>query len=220
MIPDDGSLAAGETVDVSYCTEPAALPSAAQAATTPTNGRGPWGGSGGGSGSGGSGASDGGGSGDDGGTGTSGSITSNGWGLSWRRAGESYGGECMELTLVNLTDRALGDWWAQVALRGETTVTDSWGEMAAFSFDTPELWLVPPQYDDAPIGARGTVTGTVCLDPMVDLVGFAVYGEPAEDGGDSGGDSGSDVELRGELYDAESGFALRYFDGGATARSG
>jgi hypothetical protein len=93
--------------------------------------------------------------------------------------------------------------------------------MAAFSFDSNLLWLVPQQWDDAPIGARGTVTGTVCLDPLVDVVGFNVYGEAATDdgsggsGGGSGGDDG--VELRGDLYDESSGFVLRYLDAGSTA---
>jgi hypothetical protein len=117
----------------------------------------------------------------------------------------------MQLTLVNLTDEPLADWWAQVILEDSTTVTDSWG-ITAFTFDTNVLTIVPPSYEDSPIEARGSVSGTVCLDPYQEPIGFNVFGESAEEGS-----SGStEDDLRGELVDAESGWAVRYTEGGSS----
>ena len=223
VLPYDGRLEEGVSTEVSYCTEPAALPAGFSGTAVPEAGSG---GSSGGSGSGSSGGSGSGSSGgSDGGatTGPHGGLTSNGWGLAWETAGTSYDGQCMEFTLVNLTDEPLADWWAQIILERPASVTDSWG-VAGFTFDSNILWVLPPSYEDSPIDARGTVTGTVCLDPWSEPIGFNVFGEEVEGGtgGGSGSEGGSGsggddgITLRGELYDPESGWVVRYSDGGST----
>ena len=209
VMPDNGALMAGVVAEFSYCAEPEVRPVGFSGTAVPAAS-----GSGAGDGSGGS--SGGTSSGGEGG-GASGALISNGWGLEWQTAGSSFGGDCVEYTLVNLTDEPLADWWAQVILEGPATVTDSWG-MAGFTFDSSVLWLLPPEYDDSPIAARGTVTGTVCLDPFQSPLGFNVFGEPGSGGSDADSDSDPDGEvLRGELQDPASGWVLRYSDGGSTA---
>jgi len=210
VFPHDSRLFDGQVSTSSYCTEPAVLPvsvrgRSVQAVEEGDGDGGDWG------------AQDdpvpGGG---DGETGeedelVAGGLTSGDWGISWREAGESRGGTCLEITLMNLSDRYVDDWWAQVRLDQAATVTDAWS-MGGFTFDTDVLWLVPQHYEDDAIDPRGTVTGTVCLSPYAEPVGLSVIGEGGWDSGESGG--GTAPDLHGEVYDADSGWALRYHDGG------
>ncbi len=113
---------------------------------------------------------------------------------------------------MNLTGSDVSDWWAQIYLGRTASVTDGWG-LASFTFDTNVLWVMPESWDTGGIDDRGTVTGTVCLDPFTAPIGFVVYGDESS----SGSSSSTDPSLAGELFDRSAGWALRYSDGGSTS---
>lgn len=211
ILPDEGALVDGQTVEVSYCTEPAAAPQnfrattvAAQSSSSGSNNSsssGSWGSSSGGSSSGGS-SSGGSSSGDY----EYGGFTSNGWGVAWKDAGESRGGECLEFQVVNLTGSDQNDWYAVVELDRAADVTDAWG-LSAFTFGEPVLQLTAPSWESGDLDHRAAAVGTVCLAPTAEPIGFTVYSESA--GGTSGGSS-DPSDLYGELYDSGSDWGMRY----------
>ena len=226
IFPDSGWLSVGEQSGFYYCSEPLVLPVSLEARTIAADGSTSGGsGSGGssGSGSGGSGGS-GSGSGGSGGSGEYGGYTSDGWQLTWTDAGSSRGGDCLELTLTNNSGESVEDWWANVTLGRAASVTDAWG-LGAFTFDSHSLWLVPIQYEDSPVEHGDSTAGVVCLDPSAEPIDFRMYTEGnhipgGDDGGDDGGgDDGGDrpdIDLNGELLDPDSGWAVRFSDGGYT----
>ena len=210
LFPDQGWLAVGETSGFYYCSEPLVVPVGLEARTIAADGA-TSGGSGSGSSGSGSGSS---------GSGELGGYTSDGWQLTWTDAGTSRGGDCLELTLTNRSGESVEDWWAALSLGRTASVTDAWG-LGAFTFDGNQLWLVPIQYEDSPVEHGASTSGTVCLDPATEPIDFRIFTEGnhiPDSGGDDGGGDGDapDIDLNGELLDYDSGWAVRFSDGGYT----
>jgi hypothetical protein len=241
IFPDDGHLAAGASVQTSYCTEPAVFPRSIAATTSFSQSTGSssgggsssgssgggsssgsgsgsgsgWGGSSSGSSSGsgssGSGSSGSGSSGSSGGgDGPYGGFLSNGWGLDWTDAGDSNGGQCLELTFLNLSGDTFEDWSAIIQLDQAADVTNAWN-IDAFSFGTSQLWVFPQDWAGTDLDNNESYTGSVCFSPDSEPIDMVVYGTS-----DSGSGTSSEP-LAGSVLDADDMIGIRWTDGGTTA---
>ncbi len=137
---------------------------------------------------------------------SSGSLAADSVLLTWRTTGEtSYGGECGDFIVSNVTNQEILDWSLVVDLEGNSSITDFWGLIPVLN--DARLTIYPASGSET-IPAYGSREGTICLNPFEEprsIVSSSV--ETAESGGGegSGGDGGGDSGDSGDGGATEGG---------------
>jgi len=86
--------------------------------------------------------------------------------IEYQQGGEINGGECLFLTVLNLSGRTLAGWEADLNFRNEFELTASAGEIFPRHNTPTTLRLVPEGVGAANLQPFDVATGEVCMNPV------------------------------------------------------